>query len=183
MILPILCYFLVPRPLIDSGKYLKTVYIHVLITLVSTWILPEINDILIQSLPLMLRIFLAIVMLDLVFGTIHKAFHTKLLWRFHQKHHEIGVYDLHGYNALYSSVTEHIFVNLLPAYITSIWFVDYEKVLWFSFMLFNSSHSHYHDTNQSIGYHQLHHLYPNRNFGISLGLFDWLIRSNKLKFN
>lgn len=177
MILPVLCYFLVSRQMINQDKYLNEVYIHVIITLICTWMIPEINSNTLQSLHLILRIFFAIVMIDLTFGIIHRSFHSKLLWRFHAKHHEIGKHDLHGYNALYSSTTEHIFANLLPAYITSIWFTSNEKVLWFSFMLMNSSISHYYDPDSlsKIGYHQLHHVYPNRNFGTSLGLFDWLI--------
>lgn len=178
MILPILGYIAIFRQIVDPNKYLTEVYTNLIITWILNAFVPELNSETLQTPHLVLRIIMAIVSIDLIFGSIHRLFHTKLLWKFHVKHHELTKADLHGYNSLYSSIIEHIFANLLPAYLSSIWFTIDEKVFWFSFMLINSAISHYYDpTNlKNPGYHQIHHIYPNRNFGTSFGLFDWLIK-------
>lgn len=111
---------------------------------------------------------------DLLFGGFHYLCHKcKFLWKFHLQHHKLTQITLYGYNAQYSSITDHILTSLLPIYLSAVIFnLSYiSLVIWACFAEYNSVTSHL-----PFGYHSVHHLYSNVNFGTSLGIFDKIIK-------
>jgi len=111
---------------------------------------------------------------DILFGGFHFLCHKyKFLWYFHSQHHKLTPKNLYGYNAQYSSIIDHIFTSLLPVYLSAYIFnFSYISIIiWTCFAEFNSVKSHL-----PIGYHSIHHLYSNVNYGTSIGIFDKIIK-------
>jgi sterol desaturase/sphingolipid hydroxylase (fatty acid hydroxylase superfamily) len=110
---------------------------------------------------------------DLLFGGFHYLCHKyQFLWKFHSQHHKLTHKNLYGYNAQYSSITDHIVTSLLPVYLSAYIFnFSYISiVIWACFAEYNSVTSHL-----PFGYHSMHHLYHNVNYGTSIGMFDRII--------
>jgi sterol desaturase/sphingolipid hydroxylase (fatty acid hydroxylase superfamily) len=109
---------------------------------------------------------------DLLFGSLHLFMH-KYLWNYHKMHHELTIEKLNGYNAQYSSITDHILTSLLPVFLTAqICNLSYlSTVIWFCLCEYGSVSSH---LSNELNYHSLHHKYNNINYGTSIGLFDTL---------
>lgn len=111
---------------------------------------------------------------DILFGGFHYLCHKiDFLWKFHSQHHKLTPKKLYGYNAQYSSITDHIFTSLLPVYLSAYIF-DFSYislVIWACFAEYNSVKSHL-----PIGYHSVHHLHCNVNYGTSIGIFDKIIK-------
>ncbi len=114
---------------------------------------------------------------DLLFGGFHYLCHKyKFLWKYHSQHHKLTHNFLYGYNAQYSSIPDHVLTSLLPVYLAAYVFnLSYiSMVIWFCFAEYNSVVSHL-----PFGYHSLHHIYPDVNYGTSLAIFDKILYTKK----
>jgi len=120
-----------------------------------------------------IKLPLLLIINDLLFGGFHYLCHKyDFLWEYHSQHHELTPKNLHGYNAQYSSIMDHILTSLLPVYLSAYIFnFSYIFiVIWACFAEYNSVTSHL-----PVGYHSFHHLYHNVNYGTSIGIFDRII--------
>lgn len=146
--------------------YIKTLIINAIIQIVLMYnINLEIQYM--REYHILFRISFALICFDLLFGSLHYMLH-KYFWKYHKKHHELLEENLEGYNGKYSSIPEHIFLNLLPAYLSCLTFSKNEKIIWFTFLEINSAISHYNFNS----YHKVHHMDPTKNFSTSLRVFD-----------
>jgi len=123
-----------------------------------------------------LRLIAALVLEDALFYYVHRLLHHSWLYKkCHYFHHQ--VIEPIAMSALYTHPLEHLLLNVSPALIVP-WLVRLTgQWLYLWFFLVNwgsvSSHCGFVQYLPGVQFHDDHHLYRTRNFGV-LGLFDWL---------
>ena len=117
---------------------------------------------------------------DFFFYHFHRACHSRYLFKYHKKHHELIVVNPVG--ALYAGSVEHIFINTLPAIISpKIIGAHYGmEILWtllatINVVMAHTGRKHFSDD------HELHHKKKNVNFGLGLYFFDKIYKTYKIK--
>lgn len=115
----------------------------------------------------------ALVLLDLLFFLVHACFHAfQFLYRFHRMHHELAPSSMRGGEALYTTLVDHVFVNLVPlalaAHLAQLSYTA--TIVFYCFAAHNTVVVHF-DTNS---FHAEHHRHPCRNLGLCGLLTDRL---------
>lgn len=160
-----LLYFSVGYLLSDRSKdYLPTaeVVFNNMVTLVSLSMIHSV-DLPTESnmIELMLRVFCASVFIDIFFYSLHRLFHTRLLYNnFHRVHHEY-IFPV-PYSATHAHPFDHFFVNLLPIYLVSLvcGLQYYGVLIFYNIATINTLYSH-----TLSSYHAEHHKHFNVNYG------------------
>ena len=105
---------------------------------------------------------------DIIFYSIHRAFHTKLLYFLHEKHHRFSY--TYGMGSIYASVPDFVFANLFP--VIAPLFLLQPPDYFVQFIIFFStiytvviSHGGFKIFNKT---HLFHHIYRNKNYGLLL---------------
>ena len=117
-----------------------------------------------------------VVMTDVIFYIMHRAFHHPLLYKHvHSRHH--AVYPPVAPTALYSHPAEHVLVNLLSV-LAPLFMVraSYSvAMVWTTFASLNVVWSH----SETDGIHTAHHKYRNCNYGVGLYWMDDIFGTKK----
>lgn len=119
---------------------------------------------------------------DIFFYISHRSFHSKLLYKYHKKHHELIAPV--GMGALYMSGVE-LYGNLIPVILGPILLSATALVvhIWIFIAVTNTiiiSHTNYKNWSE---FHDLHHVHRNCNYGIG-GLMDYIfVTSYNKKIN
>ena len=113
---------------------------------------------------------------DILFYYLHRMMHTRTLYKYHKTHHALK--NISGVSAFRSSKTEHILVNILPAYLTPIFlrFHGILLLLWITAATINvvCVHSGYGLFDKK---HEAHHKYLNVNYGLGIYMCDRLFNT------
>ena len=152
---------------------------------------------LVQGQPLWLQLPLLLLVFDFAQWLIHNLLHrVRWLWQFHKLHHSIEEMDWLG-NWRFHWMEVVVYRSLL--YIPAALF-GFSAVAMFSYGVFNTLIGHFAHSNLRIRVgalryivnspemHRWHHAHPdagpvNRNFGITLSVWDWLFRTAYLPPN
>lgn len=113
-------------------------------------------------------------MADILFYTTHKILHLNPFYKlFHKKHHEITAPI--GASALYMTVTDMYFANILPLYLPLIIVSahPYTVMLWIVLVNINTVIISHGGIKMLSDFHDNHHKYFNMNFGMNL-IMDYL---------
>ena len=115
-----------------------------------------------------LRLIPALVIEDMLYYSVHRAFHNTRLYRHHKLHHSYAYVE--PFMALYGSILENICLNFLTVGFTAIvtGMNIYLLCIWVTAASMYGLVSHM-DTST----HSLHHLLPDKNFGVT-GLTDFM---------
>jgi len=108
---------------------------------------------------------MALIIQECWFYVVHRLFHTKYLYKYHKKHHQLTAPFAVG--ALYASIPEQIFANMLsmmvPVYILKMhWLVI---CLWFTMATVNVVWVHSGYKHPSTQAHDDHHSKQTGNYG------------------
>ena len=95
----------------------------------------------------------------IITDSLHFIFH-KFFFQFHIEHHSIKIL------AQVSSTLEHLVLNVFPVYFSAyiVGLSYYPTLFWFCLAETYSITSHFPNT-----YHSKHHIFPNTNYGTSMG--------------
>ena len=109
---------------------------------------------------------------DLFFYITHRSFHSKLLFKYHKKHHELNAPV--GMGALYMSGVE-LYGNLIPVILGPVLISATSLVMhiWIFIAVTNTiiiSHTNYKNWSE---FHDRHHAHRSCNYGIG-GLMDYI---------
>ena len=113
---------------------------------------------------------------DILFYCLHRMIHTRTLYKYHKTHHKLK--NISGVSAFRSGKIEHIFLNILPAYLTPI-FLRFNTILllfWITMATINvvCVHSGYGLFDKK---HEAHHKYLNVNYGVGVYMCDKLFNT------
>ena len=115
---------------------------------------------------------------DILFYHLHRLMHTKYLYKYHKTHHRLK--NLAGVGALWAGKIEHLFVNMLPAYLPPLYlYMNYVLIVgWVIIATTNVVvvHSGYDLFDKK---HESHHKYLNVNYGLGVYLCDRLYGTYK----
>jgi len=113
-------------------------------------------------------IILGIPLIDIFFYLLHKLFHTKYLYPYHKKHHEI-IAPI-GMSALYMSVTDMYFGNILPVILPAL-ILSYHPItikVWIAMAIINTITLAHSGFKRISDFHDYHHETFNKNFGTNI---------------
>jgi sterol desaturase/sphingolipid hydroxylase (fatty acid hydroxylase superfamily) len=113
-------------------------------------------------------IIIGLPLTDFFFYTLHKLFHTKYLYTFHKKHHEIIAPV--GISALYMSATDMYFGNIIPIALPAI-ILNYHPItvkIWISLAILNTIAAAHSGFDIISNFHDYHHSNFNKNFGANV---------------
>jgi len=118
---------------------------------------------------------------DIPFYISHRLFHTKYLYKYHKKHHEIKAPV--GISALYSHPIDYIFGNLVPIFIPLIFLnIDFVSLhIWTFFTIFATIYESHGGFENLSEFHDFHHKYFKYNFGTNV-FMDKILDTYKLRF-
>jgi sterol desaturase/sphingolipid hydroxylase (fatty acid hydroxylase superfamily) len=119
-------------------------------------------------------LFISYYLIDIFFYFTHYLLHTKYLYKFHKKHHEIK--EPIGMTALYAHIVDYYFSNLIPVLLPMVILSStYVTVhIWVFLSILNTifeSHTSYENLSD---FHLNHHKYFNYNYGTG-GRLDILL--------
>lgn len=145
----------------------------------------------VEGLPAWAQFVIALVVMDLLHWCIHNSLHrVPFLWEVHKVHHSIETMDWIGSLRFHwGEVVVYKSLSYLPLAFLG---VPSDVLLWLA--VFNTAVGHFNHANLAVtigplkyllnnpAMHIWHHTHPesgpiNRNFGISLSLWDWLFRT------
>ena len=119
-----------------------------------------------------------IILHDILFYHLHRLMHTRFFYKFHKTHHKIK--NVIGVGALYAGSIEHIFVNMLPAYLPPfILQMNYFLILLWIIISTISTITIHSGYNYFDKRHEYHHENLKVNFGLGLYLCDRLYGTYK----
>ncbi len=129
-----------------------------------------------HPLMIIMRLFIVYYVYDLMFYPIHRLVHTKYFYWIHKLHHEYNMPV--GYATHYSSIYEHVFLNLLPSIIATrlVCCNEIAIAIWIFVSTANTicAHSGYGKKTKITDWtHYYHHMYHNVNYSVS-GYFDMM---------
>jgi sterol desaturase/sphingolipid hydroxylase (fatty acid hydroxylase superfamily) len=129
-------------------------------------------------LPLSIKVILFPFILDCAFYTFHRLLHTKYLYIFHKKHHEL--IDPVGIGAFYMSSIELYIGNILPVFIPVLLFGSnyYFLHIWTSFTIANAVYISHSNTTNLSNFHDIHHKTFKYNYGLDI-FMDKLFNTTK----
>ncbi len=115
-------------------------------------------------------------LVEMLFYTAHRIFHTKLFYKYHKKHHEINVPI--GVSALYMTPIDAIFGNLLPSYLPLLMISAHPVSVccWIGLGSFNTVLMAHSGFKWLADFHDYHHANPKKNYGTNLYM-DKLFRT------
>jgi methylsterol monooxygenase len=119
-----------------------------------------------------LALVMSYIWVSVHFYWVHRFLHHKVLYkRFHAYHHQWVIPD--SWAAFDAHPLEHLICNLLPVFLGPMLFDMSLPCIrwWLHIATMNGIYAHCSDDENN--FHQIHHRYPNRNYGISPGLMDW----------
>jgi len=118
---------------------------------------------------------------DIPFYICHRIFHTKYLYKYHKKHHEIKAPV--GISALYSHPIDYIFGNLVPVSVPLILFnIDFISLhVWTFLTIFSTVYDSHGGFVNLSEFHDFHHKYFKFNFGTNF-FMDKILNTFKLTF-
>ena len=118
---------------------------------------------------------------DIPFYIGHRIFHSKYLYKYHKKHHEIKAPV--GISALYSHPIDYVFGNLVPVFVPLILFnADFVSLhIWTFFTIFATIYESHGGFKNLSEFHDFHHKYFKYNFGTNV-FMDKILNTYKLKF-
>ena len=160
-------------------KILPTVFLNIYIySAFGLLLLPNVVNIKNKDITLLntiTDIFLSYLFTDIFFYTTHRLFHTKFLYKYHKKHHEL--HSPIGMGALYMSGID-LYGNLIPVILGPILLSATSLVvhIWIFLSVTNTiiiSHTNYKNWSE---FHDNHHAYRNYNYGVG-GLMDYIFRT------
>jgi methylsterol monooxygenase len=125
-------------------------------------------------LKMMFDMVASLFMADVLFYTTHKILHMKPFYQlFHKKHHELTAPI--GVSALYMTVTDMYFANILPLYLPLIIVSahPYTVILWMVLVNINTVIISHGGVKVLSDFHDNHHKYFNMNFGMNL-IMDYI---------
>ena len=127
------------------------------------------------------KLFIYKYVVDIPFYIGHRLFHTKYLYKYHKKHHEIKAPI--GISALYSHPIDYIFGNLIPVFVPLILFnADFVSLhIWTFFTIFTTIYESHGGFSNLSEFHDFHHKYFRFNFGTNF-FMDKLLNTYKLTF-
>lgn len=143
--------------------------------------IPDYNE---TSYPHMLgELICTKVLVDATFYTTHRILHTKDLYQFHKKHHEVT--NPIGISAIYMSGVDLYFSNLIPITWTPLLVITSSLTykLWIAISIIITiymAHGGFKDLSE---FHDLHHTYPKCNYGNNMfmdKLFNTIYKNRKL---
>ena len=115
------------------------------------------------------------VLTDFFFFTCHYILHNKYLYKlFHKKHHEIKTPI--GLSAIYATVGDLYFGNILPIYLPLILFSSHyiNVCIWLTLTTFNTVFMAHSGFRKLADFHDYHHKNFNKNYGTELYM-DYLM--------
>ncbi len=140
---------------------------------------------LLSGLPLVAKYIALPLLLDMFFYISHRIFHTKYLFYFHRKHHEL-VHPV-GIGSFYMSPVEFFGALVIPIYFPLILLGadNYHTHLWITFTVFNGicvAHSNTKQVYNTSDFHYIHHSDKTKgycNFGTDI-FMDRLLGTKKV---
>lgn len=121
------------------------------------------------------KTFIATIIEEFYFYYIHRLLHTKFLWKYHSKHHELITPVASA--TMYASMTENIVCNMLPILVIPLIIqMSYVNMCLWTILATGSAvtaHNGLKRFEWFTKYHSLHHLYRNVNFGV-IGIADYI---------
>lgn len=115
------------------------------------------------------KMFVWVVLADIIFTVTHRALHTPYLYSLHKEHHmhhspnAADTFDAHPFEFIFGNVATAVLPMILfPADV-------YTQYIWIGVATLNTILSHHHD-----GPHTMHHRLLKCNYGQGLYLFDRL---------
>ncbi len=112
---------------------------------------------------------------EIFFYYLHRLFHTRDFWKYHQLHHELTTPV--AIATLYASPLENLLVNVIPVVLSPLLSRVPVGLLWIwtlaATLSRTLSHSGFKSLEWVAKFHAIHHTHKTGNFSV-FGLMDWL---------
>jgi len=134
---------------------------------------------LLQNLPLAGKYLCMPLLVDVLFYSVHRILHTKYLFYFHKRHHEL-IHPV-GIGSFYMSLVEFYGALVFPIFgpLVLLGSNSYHTHLWITFTVFNGICIAHSNTKNLSEFHDYHHnKIKGYNYGIDI-FMDRLLRTKK----
>lgn len=134
---------------------------------------------LLKNLPLPAKYLALPILVDIMFYSVHRLLHSKYLYYFHKRHHEL--INPIGIGSFYMSPVEFYGAIIIPIFapLVLLGANNINAHLWLTFSVFNGICVAHSNTKNISEFHDYHHNVSRYNFGIDI-FMDRLFRTRKI---